>query len=246
MSAAVPDAHEDEAALASKREIVSYLVHVHMLALQLFKCEQRHYTKQSAAGEYFYKSLTEKEREMAERLDEEREIFEEQNSWQDDGTWTRPGVFDVPVPMQSMDALGLNDLGLILSNAKPNAFYDYFLFAQSRLFKLSKKLLTEVDGKSSYWVSGAWIEIRDVTQLRLEANNNMQQLICVLETLQSLRGCVGRAAGLLHLTKDDLLALKLKLTAFDTDSQYKSAISNIPFALEPQQSLVYGQRKDWW
>jgi hypothetical protein len=187
--------------LKSKREIVTQLVHVHMLALQLFKCEQRHYDKQSAAGDQFYKSLTEKEHDLAKKLDEEREVFEKANTWQDDGTWALPGVFDVPVPMQSVENLTLKDLDLVLTNARPNAFYDHFVVAQRRLFVLSKNALVDVsqgavDRSGSYLFEGTSIEIENLAQFRSEASDNMEQLIRVLKTVQSLRGSVGKAAEL--------------------------------------------------
>ncbi|KAF3048797.1 hypothetical protein E8E11_000536 [Didymella keratinophila] len=220
-----------------------------MLALQLFECEKRHYNKQSAAGDEFYKSLTQKEREMAKKLDEERGVFEEENSWRDDGTWKPPGVFEVPVPMQSTESLGLNDLHSILTNARPNALYDHLLFVQERLFILSKEALVDMSEKRAqgfYKYDGAAIEIKDLARFRSEASDNMEQLVCVLRTLQSLRDRIGRAAELSHLTDDELLALKLKLTAFDKRSRYASAIEQASFALEGEKSLVSLLREPWW
>jgi hypothetical protein len=243
--------HEDGAALESKREIVAYLVHIHMLAIQLFKCEQRHYVNQSAAGEHFRKSLTAIEHAIARKLDGEREALEEEDLWQDDRPRKPPGVFDVSVSMQSAGDLTVKELDLILSNTRPNALYDYFLLAQKRLFELSQKAVTDcgsqtINGKVSYRYDHETFGIKNFLRFRLEANDNMEQLVSVLKTLKSLRNCVGKAAESSRLTKGELQALKIKLTAFDRNSRYSNATRLVFYTMEYQSCLTNARSERWW
>jgi hypothetical protein len=251
MFAATHSTYKDGAALASKREIVTHLVNVHMLALQLFKCEQRHYTKQSAPVMQFNESLTEKEREIARKLDEERKVSEEENSSQDNNTWKLPSVFGVPASVQSARDFTLEELDLILSNTGPNALYNFFLLAQKRLFELSQRAVMNygsqtVNGKVSIRYDSEIFVFKDFSRFQLEAEDNMAQLECVLETLRSLRNSVGKAAESSHLSKDELQALKIKLTAFDIRLRYSDATRLAFPTREHQPCLTNARSERWW
>lgn len=237
--------------MESKRQIAEYLVHVHILALQLFKCEEDHYTERSAAGERLYSSLSEKERDMADKLDEERKTYNEECPWQDDGEYVRPGIFSVEVPMKSVRTLARPDVDLILGSSRPNIFYNYFLLAQRRLFELSQKAAMELsdhttDRKCSFRFDQDVVGIKCIHQLRLEASDNMQQLVCVLKTLKSLRGCIGKAEESSHLTGDELQKLKIKLAAFDKNSQYSKATRLVSDSMEYEPCLVNSGLDRWW
>ena len=222
-----------------------------MLVLQFFKCEKDHYTKPGPAGDQFYQSLSKIERNMAKKLDKEREVFKQEVSRKDDDTLASPGVFDVPVPAQRTETLPLEDMDSIIMSSKPNLFYHYFLSAQMKLFKLAQTYLVDLSDhdptrKASYRLVQQDSGMKNLPKFRLEAHDNMEQLVCVLKTLQSLRECSGRAADSSHLTEDELKALKIKLLAFDNDSQYSKATQLVSYSMEYEPRLVNERSHRWW
>lgn len=168
------------------------------------------------------------------------------------GEGLRPGVFAVKFPMQMTRNINFEDLDSVIMNENPNCYYDNFLFAQRRLFELSKKVSIDVSKEEAYgkccvyWSGGETIEIKRIEQFREEAKPNMNQLVQVLQTLQSLRDCVGQAAEASLLTKEELKSLKLKMLAFDKDSCYSLATSLVSHALEWDRCLVHTSREKWW
>lgn len=90
------------------------------------------------------------------------------------------------------------------------------------------------------------IEIKELTRFRSEAGDNMEQLVCLLRTLQPLRSRIGRAAESSHLTDEELRALKFKFTAFDKRSRHASAIEKASFVLQGEEILVSSRREQWW
>ena len=150
----------------------------------------------------------------------------------------------------------LDDFSLdeIIFNAKPNAFYANLLTVQSRKFELSRYVLanqgtiTEHDSYFAEWSGGPAIEIRpwQMREFCSRIGDNMEQLVAILKTLRSIREYVNQAAECSYLSEEELSALKLKLSAFDTNSQYSLATTLVPYALESDRCLVDSSRERWW
>lgn len=97
----------------------------------------------------------------------------------------------------------------------------------------------------AHWSGGInWF--KDLEQFSLESKENMEQLAIVLKTLQSLRDCIGTAAEAAYLTPDELISLKFKLSAFDTDSLYSKATRLVPFVMEHDRCLANTRSERWW
>lgn len=94
-----------------------------------------------------------------------------------------------------------------------------------------------------YWSGGQSIEIKQLEKFRKEGGGNINQLVQVLKTLQSLRDCVGRAAEASLLTENVSKALKLRMLAFDKESRYLFDTSLVSHTLERDRCLVHTSRK---
>lgn len=255
---------EDTSRQEMKREIVGYLVYLHLLIWQLFNYEQKHYPRHGAnqdAQQQFYRLLSEVERDIEKELQQDTRRYNDE--WLNiPVTQKEPGPVlgefasaYTPVrkdcAMRRAKTLHDSELDTIIKSSKPNAFYDHFLAAQKRLFEVSKSVARSQHFKATTgrylapW-SGPTVELKEISQFSLDAIDNMDQLVVVLNLLQSLRECIGKAAEASCLAKDELLALKLKLAAFDKDSGYWTATRLVSHAMEVDQRLVDSNRDKWW
>lgn len=260
---AISTTSEDEARLESKRQIVGYLMYLHMLACQVFRYSHKHCPRLGArydAGLQFDSSLSKQEHKVAKDLDDELDRVGKQHRLRSLGVSIPPigsfaSIYTIArkrLAVRWAKKLGPDELNLIIMNTRPNAFYDNFIMASKRLFDLSKEYSAGQcrEGSSGIYYmelpGGVTVEIKEVDHFSTNVGDNMNQLVVLLKTLQSLRRCIGKAADSSHLTNNEMFALKLKLTAFDKESRYSIATRLASHALEFDRCLVDSVQERWW
>lgn len=211
-------------------------------------------------GLRFHESLSEVERAIYRELLMELEDFEcqQQTRTQQYSAKPLPGIFascyttvQEQFLMRRAEALRDEELDMIIRNTAPNMHYDAFMLTQRKLYELSKDVSQcrhfEFNGDYyAHWSGGSPVMLVNFDRFILNLSDNMEQLIVVLKTLESLRTSVGQAAESSSLTKDELRALRFKLTAFDSDSRYSNARRLVSYALEYEPCLVNTRSKRWW